>query len=208
MNLIRILLRQFVNFVAQLLVPILAPIFSRVARSGLGSNACLRWGFLPMPVHFYSPLPDLGDLERRKVWDRKSDLEGITFQPDTQLAFLAKLGKEFGVECEWPLNPTKKIDQFYTENDSFSYGCAAGVHCVIRYFKPRCVIEVGSGNSSLVIANAIALNAENSRYKKPEYTVIDPHPGRQIEKGLPDVTRLIKHPVESLDVSFFDQFFW
>ena len=205
MGIKKTILRPVVNFVAEGLAPVLAPIFSRVARSGLGSNACLRWGFLPLPVDFYSPVPDLADLERRKVWDRQSDLGGINFRPDTQVDFLAKLGREFGSECDWLPNPTRKNDQFYTENGSFSYGCAAGAHCIIRHFKPGRVIEIGSGNSSLVIANALALNAEKAGKEKAEYIIVDPFPGRVVDNGFPDITKLMKCSVESLDVSFFDQ---
>jgi hypothetical protein len=157
-----------------------------------------------MPVDFYSPVPDLADLERRNVWDRRSNLVGIDFHPDAQMAFLTKLGLEFGDECNWPPNPTANLDKFYTENGSFSYGCAAGVHCIIRHFKPRRVIEIGSGNSSKVIAAALRLNAEASG-GVAEYTIVDPYPTPIIENGLPGLTRLIKQRVELLEEKFFDQ---
>ncbi|MDH4241971.1 MAG: hypothetical protein OEW48_20620 [Phycisphaerae bacterium] len=44
----------------------------------------VRWGCLAMPVHYYSLVPDLADLERRKVRDRRSDLAGIDFRPEAQ----------------------------------------------------------------------------------------------------------------------------
>jgi hypothetical protein len=163
-----------------------------------------RWGFLPVPVNFYSPIPDLEDLERRKIWDRRSDLTGIDFRPDSQVAFLAKMGQQFGHECNWSPHPTGSPEQFYTENNSFSYGCAAGVHCIIRSFKPRRVIEIGSGNSSKVIAAALSLNAKDS-YEAAEYTIIDPHPASTLEDGLPGLTRLLTQRVELLDADFFDQ---
>jgi hypothetical protein len=176
-----------------------------MAETGIGTDACLEGGCLPMLVHYYSPVPDIKDLEQRKVWDRQSDLAGIHFCPDRQVAFLAELGKAFGHECHWPRTPTKDPLQFFTDNGSFSFGCAAGLHCILRYFKPRRVIEIGSGHSSLVISNALRLNAGDAAAVPCEYIIIDPYPGEIIRRGLHGVTRLIDERVELVDVEFFDQ---
>jgi hypothetical protein len=158
-----------------------------------------------MLVHYYSPVPDIKDLEQRKVWDRQSALAGIDFQPDRQLAFLRELGKEFGHECHWPRTPTKDPLQFFTDNGSFSFGCAAGLHCILRYFKPRRVIEIGSGYSSLVISSALDLNARYASQGPGEHIIIDPYPGEIVKTGLRGVSRLIDKRVELMDAEFFDQ---
>ena len=189
-----------IKFGARGLAPILAPIITYMAGTGIGTNQCLRSGSLPMPVHFHSPVPDLEDLERRKIWDQRSKLAGIDFRPDAQVALLLKLGQEFGKECDWSPNPSGDPYKFYTENCSFSFGCAAATHCILRHFKPRRLIEVGSGNSSLVISNALSLNTQES-----EYIIVDPYPRSIIENGLPALTRLVKERVELLDVNFFDR---
>ena len=67
------------------------------------------------------------------------------------------------------------------------------------------MIEVGSGNSSLVISSAIRLNEEVDSQTRCEYTIIDPYPGKVISGGVPEVTRLIKDRVEIMDIRFFDQ---
>ncbi len=184
---------------------VLAPIVSHMASTGAGTNACLKRGCLPMSVHYYSPVPDLSDLALRNVWDRRSELFGINFCPDAQVALLKKIGNKFGHECDWPPNPTNDPYQFYTENNNFSFGCAASTHCILRAFKPRRVVEIGSGNSSLIISRALLMNAKNKVDKDPEYTVIDPYPGSIIKKNLLGLTRLIKKRVELLDVNFFEQ---
>ena len=183
----------------------LAPIIRLMASTGAGTDACLRRGCLPMSVDYYSPVPDVTDLARRKVWDHRSELSGIDFSPDAQVAFLKKLGNKFGHECDWPPNPTNDPYRFYTENNTFSFGCAASTHCILRAFKPRRVVEVGSGNSSLIISRALLMNAKNAGVKYPEYTVIDPYPGSIVKKNLPGFSRLIKKRVELLDVNFFEQ---
>jgi hypothetical protein len=192
-----------VDFVARRCAPVLAPIVGHMARTGVGTDHCLRYGSLPMPVNFYSPVPDLGDLESRKIWDRQSDFSGIDFHPDAQKAFLLKLGQTFGQECDWPSDPTADHYRFFTKNGSFSYGCAAITHCILRHLNPQRVVEIGSGNSSLVMAAALARNARDSK-KGAEYIIIDPYPGSMIKTGLPSLTKLVQERVELLDIDFFD----
>jgi len=192
------------DFAARIFSPILTPIITYMAKTGVGTDDCLRWGSLPMPVHFYSPVPDLGDLEKREVWDHKSALVGLDFHPEAQIQFLQRLGKQFGLECNWPPDPQVDPDQFYTENGTFSYGCAATTHCILRRFKPCHVIEIGSGNSTLVISRALSLNSKDS-LEPIEYTAVDPFPRSIVEKGLSGLTRIIKEQVERLEIGFFDR---
>jgi hypothetical protein len=191
-----------IDFVARRCAFGLAPIVGYMARTGVGTEQCLRYGSLPMPVNFHSPVPDLDDLERRKIWDRQSDWVGIDLHPDAQKGLLLKLGQEFGHECNWPSGPTSNPYQFFTENGSFSYGCAAITHCILRHFNPRRVIEIGSGNSSRVIAEALSRNASDAN-KGAEYIIIDPYPSSMIKAGLPAVTKLIQERVELIDTDFF-----
>jgi hypothetical protein len=184
---------------------VLAPLFARVARTGVGSEHCLQHKYLPLPVHYYSPVPDVQDLERRNVWNHRSALAGIDFQAAAQEALLLKLGDEFGQECQWPATPTEDPYQFYTQVVNFSYGCAAVTHCMVRHFQPRHVIEVGSGNSSLVLAAALRANGAEGQNTEQEYVVVDPYPRRNIEKGLPGLTGLNQQPVETLSPEFFDR---
>jgi hypothetical protein len=174
------------------------------AMTGQGSNVCLKNGFLPVPVHFYSPIPDIADLERRRIWDVKSSLAGINFAVEGQLRLLKELARGFSDECAWPLKPTANPADFYLENSSFSYGCAASTHCMIRRFRPANLIEIGSGMSSRVISRALGLNsAENG--SKANYSIVDPYPGDVITAGSLNITELVNNKVELLDPSFFDR---
>lgn len=149
-----------------------APIISRMAQSGAGTNRCLHHKCLPLPVHFYSSVPDIDDLERRHIWDKKSPLKGIEFQIENQVSLLHSLGEKYGDECKWPLSPTDDHARFYINYNSFSFGCAAILYSMIRYYKPKRIIEIGSGNSSKVISEAI--NKNKTENFQTEYTIIDP----------------------------------
>jgi hypothetical protein len=187
-----------------LLTRITSKIFRVVALGGHGSKICLQNGFLPVPVHFYSPIPDINDLEKRKIWDVRSELKGVNFRVDEQLELLKKLGSSFSEECQWPLQPKDNLSEFYLQNQSFSYGCAASTHCVIRHFKPRTIIEIGSGMSSRVISKAIQLNGfKDGHYSN--YIIVDPYPAEFIKSKSIEMKEFIESRVELMDTAFFEQ---
>lgn len=190
-----------------LMVKITSPFWVRafrfIARTGTGTDTCLRHGFLPLPVHFHSPVPDLKDLERRRVWEKKSEMAGIDFRPEEQVRLLRELGAAFGSECDWPAAPTGMPFAFHTENNSFSFGCAAGLHCLIRRYRPTRVLEIGSGNSSLVISAALSRNRVEGH--SAEYVIIDPFPHPVTGQGLPSLTAVKKERVEDTGIAHFRQ---
>ncbi len=180
----------------------LAPDVYRMAQSGEGTDACLKLGCLPMLVHYYSPVPDISDLMRRGVFEQRNRLTGIDFRTEQQLQLLMQLGQAYGEECDWPLKRTTDPSQFFIDNSGFSYGCAAVLHCIIRHFKPRRIIEIGSGNSSLVISAALKRNASERSDYEAEYTIIDPYPGPVISNGqLYGLTEIVKDRVEVTDIA-------
>lgn len=182
--------------------PIIIRIYKYIASSGIGSNKCLEAGFLPVPVHFYSPIPDTKDLLKRKIWLKKSNLSGIDFNEKNQIALLTKLGKKYGRECKWPLDATPNPADFFLNNNCFSFGCAASLHTIIRSLKPKRIIEIGSGNSSKIISKALEINqSENGR--KSVYDIIDPYPASHVKKRLIKFNRLIDKGVEAIEPDYF-----
>jgi predicted O-methyltransferase YrrM len=178
-------------------------VFKKIATDGYGSNRCLKKGFLPVPVHYYSPIPDIDDLKKRKIWNKKSQMYGLDFNQKEQLTNLKNLGRKFGQECVWPLDPTKNPADFYVNNLGFSYGCASILYSMIREHKPKNIIEIGSGLSSKVIAKAISANA--SEGVKTKYTIIDPYPGEDITNRTVKSNRLIPKCVEVVNPKIFEQ---
>jgi hypothetical protein len=181
----------------------LAELVRRMAETGEGTDECLRRGCLPMLVHFYSPVPDIGDLQARGIFKRRSELPGLDLCVDRQLALLGELGRTYGAECRWPHEPTSDDAQFYTNNSGFSYGCAAAAHMLIRQYRPRRVIEIGSGSSSRVIAGALRANAAAGG-PPSEYTIIDPYPADALYR-VPGVTKVLKQRAEDSDFQLFEQ---
>ncbi len=203
-RLVRRFILPVVHWVGDKCLSLLAPIVRLMAVTGAGTNACLRFGCLPMPVHFYSPVPDIKELDERSVWDRVSTLPGVRFEPDRQSAFLAEISHDYGRECAWPAVSKEDLYDYHTENGGFCYGCAAMVHCVIRHFKPGHIVEIGSGYSSIIINDAVALNDQNDADYTCAYEIVDPYPSAVLQKKVSTATRVIPDKVEYLDPSYFD----
>jgi hypothetical protein len=172
-----------------------------MANTGIGSDECLRRNCLPVPVHFYSPIPDIDDLEKRKVWDKISPLNGIHFRIDSQVDLLIELGNKYGQECRWDMDESQET-RFCLNNPSFSFGCAAALYSMIRHHNPRKIIEIGSGNSSLVIQEALSKNKKEYQ-TEGKHTIIDPYPNPKIIKFFDEKIHICKNPVECVDVSVF-----
>lgn len=183
---------------------IFVKLFKISAILGWGSNICLKHGFLALPVHYYSPLPDINDLNKRNIWKIKNALPGINFRIKHQVEMLKIISELYASECDWPLDAIADVSEFYVRNPSFSYGCAASTHCIIRYFKPKNVIEIGSGMSSRVIAKALHRNS-NDGHIKANYTIIDPYPNNLIKEKIIFNDQLIEKRVELVEPEFFDR---
>lgn len=179
----------------------LGPTVAFMARTGAGTDECLKYGALPMPVHFYSPVPDIPDLRDRNIWSKRSPLVGIDFEPDRQLRLLADLGARFGAECSWP-HDSQSPNTFHTNNSGFSYGCASSLHTILRSYKPKRVIEVGSGNSTRVIAGALARNRVEGH--ACSFTVVDPYPSDET-KQVPGIDAFHQERVEMTDPAMFER---
>lgn len=203
LSLKRIMLK-IINCLIVILSVFLAPIISYIAKSGVGTEQCLKCNCLPVNVHYYQPIPVLSDLDERDIWNKKSNLSGINFEPSRYISFLKSIGENYGKECRWPLEKTDDQFTFYTDNGSFSYGCASALHCMIRCYKPMRFIEIGSGMSSLVILEALSKNSKSTTDVKPEYIIIDPYPNDTIKQLSPQVT-IIHEKVEKIDVSIFQK---
>lgn len=156
-----------------------------------------KMGYQVTRNHFYSPIPDTLKSDN-PVWERISDMVGIDIAEDDQVrlaeSFAADYRAEYGAFAREATEPW----EFVSGNESFGPVDAEIAYCMVRRFKPKRVIEVGSGASTLVMAQAIRKNGTPC-----ELTSIEPYPNPVIRKGFPGLTRLIAKPVEEVDLSVF-----
>jgi len=161
-----------------------------------------RWerrGFHVTPVNFYQPIPETQSLPET-LWNRLSELHGIDMNDAVQLDLLRNQFPRFRREYEQiPAEPTGEPGRFHCNNDLFGGADALVAYCMIRHFQPRLIIEVGSGFSSLIAAEAIAKN------KNSALICIEPFPQDFLRQGFPGLRSLIEKKVEEIDLEFFSQ---
>jgi Methyltransferase domain len=201
-------LRQVAREVAdgKISVPMLSLFISRVLPRCLHSREFReifryweRHGFHVTPVHFYQPIPNTQSLPET-LWDRPSELVGIDMNTAVQLDLLRNHFPKFRSEYDqFPTEPTSDPGRFYFNNGLFDGTDALVAYCMIRHFQPRLIIEVGSGFSSLVAAEAIAKN------KGSALICIEPFPQDFLRQGFSGLHSLIEKKVEDIDLEFFSQ---
>lgn len=82
----------------------------------------------------------------------------------------------------------------------FGYIEAQALHSVIRYFKPRKIVEVGSGVSTFCSLNATQVNKKENNLDS-EITCIEPHPSENLRilKGV----QIIQKEVQTIPYNVF-----
>jgi len=156
-------------------------------------------GFHLLPVHFYSPVPDSRSLPS-SLWEGKSELPGIDLNVDFQLQLVREVFPRFRAEYDQiPLSPTGARHEFYVENTMFAGTDAYVLYCMIRNFRPRLVLEIGSGFSSRLAAKAALVNGDT------ELVCVEPYPDEGLVAGFPGLTSLIRSNAQQLGLDFFEQ---
>jgi len=158
-----------------------------------------RHGFHVTPVHFYQPIPNTQSLPET-LWNRPSELIGIDMNDAVQLDLLRNHFPKFRDEYDqFPAEETSEPGRFSLKNGLFDGTDALVAYCMIRHFQPRLIIEVGSGFSSLVAAEAMAKSEDST------LICIEPFPLDFLRKGFPGLRSLIEKKVEDIDTEFFSQ---
>lgn len=157
------------------------------------------------PGHFYSPIVDPDDLEERTdaLWPSDPDAIGIDFRPLEHQRILTEVFPKFIGDYRYPdlESQTAAEHEFYTGNSQFAWLDSRALFVLLRELRPKRVIEVGSGFSSLLMADV------NRRWFDSgiQLECIEPYPRPFLERGVPGITRLVKERVERLDLALFGE---
>ena len=148
---------------------------------------------------FYEPVPDTRNL-KDTLWSGLSDMVGIDANRDGQIKLLSEFRSQFKNEYDiFPREQTTVPYQYFVNNNSFESVDGELYYCTIRHFKPRRIIEIGSGYSTFLGAQAVMKNKEVFGIDC-EYVAIDPYPNQTIQKGFTGLSRVIKSKVEDVDL--------
>lgn len=161
-------------------------------------NSCFE------PAHYYSPIVRVADARQRQevIWEGRAvdGVAGIDLRPTEQLALMNEL------QAYYPEMPFKAQKQeglrYYFDNGLYIHTDGIILYSMLRHFRPRRIIEAGSGHTSALMLDV------NERFfnNKLELTFIDPEPERLLSLMSPeDKARATVHAtmVERLDVEMF-----
>lgn len=164
------------------------------------AGACYAAGVTPITRHYYEPYFDPTGINKDEFAAFR-DLPGIDMNDRGQIEFLREL--VHGSELE-------NLAGAVSEGDSPRYSYASQTfgpleadyyYGVIRARKPRRIVEIGSGSSTLVALEAIAANRQDDSAYACEMTCIEPFENPWLDR-LPDV-HVVRRQVELLDTSLF-----
>jgi methyltransferase family protein len=189
------------RWIVQILASFLPP---RMMKSKKFFDIWEHKGYHVTPVHFYEPIPDTRELPA-ELWTRQSELSGIKFNDDRMIELLTRFVSCYRSEYQFlPANKTDIPYQYYLNNGAFVSVDGEILYCIIREFKPRRLIEIGSGNTTYLSAQAIRANRGDDSSYQCHLTAIEPYPNAILKKGFSELSELIEKPVQAIPLSFFD----
>ena len=149
-------------------------------------------GIFPISSNYYEPQFNFDNLKNELSDERK--LNGVKFNIQSQFELLKKFNFNQEIHNLDLKNGTKNF-KFFINNKFFEAGDAEIYYQMIRYFKPKKIIEVGSGHSSLIAKEAI-LNNKKLDGTETELFCIEPFENRWLEKN--DI-KVIRQKLEDVD---------
>ena len=164
----------------------------QVVQGGLGVSVT--------PSHFYFPVPSLKSLQD-KNWSACRPCATLDFRLSEQIQRLHREFLPFASEWEFPEGPTSDTREFHFNNGFFERVDAEVAHSIVRQYKPRRIIEVGSGNTTLLLTAALRKNIAEGY--PGELISIEPAPASFLKEGVPGVAQMIERPVQKVPLELF-----
>jgi hypothetical protein len=154
--------------------------------------------------HYGSTIPSKRELLQKEemIFSKAArTIPGVDLNLDYQLELLRDLSK---YDRRFPL--TKGLSgggRYYSDNFLFRSTDALTLYCMLRHFKSRQVIEIGSGFSS-----ALMLDIKESDIPDLGLTFIEPYPATLnslLRKNDGNLYTLIKRKIQDVPLELFDQ---
>jgi len=154
------------------------------------------------PNHFYWPIPDISELEKRE-WPSSMGTFSFDFHFERQLKMLRRMSAEYGVEwsafADRPLNGS---GLYHHNNGFFEMVDAEIAYAFVRDRKPARIIEIGTGFSTRVMAAALRMNQQRDGVSG-ELISIDPMPERVPQNGFSQSVTVIPSRIQDVDLNLF-----
>jgi hypothetical protein len=131
--------------------------------------AATRLGYEVLWPSYYNGLPRFDELPPR-YWERRSQMPGVDLDEARALDYLRSELSQHLAEFA-PRNVPAGPGRYHEPNASFEGADSALTWAIVRRHRPRRVLELGSGFSTLLIRDALAANGDGT-----SHVVVDPFP--------------------------------
>jgi len=151
-----------------------------------------------VPANFYSEIPTLEEIENSFEFKFPEGpyAPRTIFNRAEILKFLGELDS-YAEEFNPPVDgEAENPREYYWRNPAFSFSDAMAYYCMLRLLKPKHVLEVGSGFSTLVALSALSRNGTGT------VSCIEPYPMPWLER-LGSVS-LHRSPAQTFEADFFN----
>jgi hypothetical protein len=164
-------------------------------------------GYDLLKRHYYSPIPDQAELDD-SFWKQDSALIGVEMNETGALNLLENVFPLYMEEFRqlFPLHreEIKRPEQFYLINGAFMAIDAHVYYAFVRHFRPKRIVEIGSGFSTLIAAACVKkVEEEEQASEAPRLTAIEPYPPPFLREGLAGLSQLVERKVQDVDLDLF-----
>jgi hypothetical protein len=151
----------------------------------LARAAAERLGLQVVLKTYYSPIPDLAHLPAG-VWEQRDPLRSIDFDLDEQIAFVESALAEHVRALAWG-DGVAREHAYDPANDSYPVPDARTLYAMTRSLRPADIVELGSGQTTRVLAQACRENARDGSPSR--LRAFDPFP-TAVDDTLPGLSAL------------------
>lgn len=183
---------------ARLLAQRLASMEGNPAHAAFWGN-----GFHLLRKHYYCVVPDEGD-DTPGYWTTPSAMAGIDMRTDAQKEFIRNVLPKHMVtfRANYPVHEPAVHGDFFLLNGSYMAVDAHIYHALIRECRPKRIVEIGTGYSTILAAD-IARRMRESGETPPHITAIDPYPWDVFKNGVAQVDEVIAEKVQEVPLERF-----
>lgn len=153
--------------------------------------------------HFYSPVVDVADIESRRdqIWPAEPEVLGIDFNHERQHEIITDWFPRYFDDFDYPQEEQADPNKYFLTNSQYSWLDARSLFVLMRHWRPKKIIEVGSGFSSLMMADVKQRFLNNETH----ISCVEPYPRPFLKAGVPGIDRLIEEKVEGVPLAVFDE---
>lgn len=157
--------------------------------------------------HYYSPIVSVKEIRKRELKIYPTNLDRLVNNIDLNEAYQFDLLKTFSEKYFNNISFKKyfqKGSRYYSDNNYYIYPDATILCSIMQHFKPKRIIEAGSGFSSAVMLDINEFYLNNT----VQFSFIEPYPDRLYSLLTPhdkEKATIIVKDLQDVEISFFEQ---